>query len=145
MNRAYYAAPIHDFLIEDPLAILGRLTTQHNFPLEDLQRSAWIAQIDILKQALVGITGHVFFEFSIPRMGKRVDAILLINGIVFVLEFKIGESGFPSYALEQVMDYALDLKNFHQTSHDRPIVPILVSTRAEEHNCHLNPYSDALY
>jgi hypothetical protein len=145
MNRAYYAAPIHVFLYDDPLAIIGRLAEQHQFELEDLQKSAWRAEIDLLKQTLVSKVGYIFFEFSIPRMGKRVDVILLINGIVFVLEFKIGESGFPSYALEQVMDYALDLKNFHQTSHDRPIVPVLVSTKAQGPISPLNAHPDGVY
>jgi hypothetical protein len=145
MARAYYDAPIASFLNETSHSILGKLSEHHGFDLEEQQREAWKAQINLLKQVLVGISGHGFFEFTIPRMGKRVDVILLINGIIFVLEFKIGEKKYPSGALEQVMDYALDLKNFHKTSHALPVVPILVATEAVSLPCSLDVYPDGVY
>ena len=77
-------------------------------------------------------TGHIFFEFAIPRMGKRVDVVLLVGDIIFVLEFKVGESSYPLHAVDQAIDYCLDLKNFHEQSHERKIVPILVSTDAPD-------------
>jgi hypothetical protein len=145
MNRAYYAAPVESFLKENPTTILGTLADHYEFGLEDQQKYAWKIQIDVLKQALSDISGFVFFEFSIPRMGKRVDVILLSKGIVFVLEFKIGEKSYPVHALEQVVDYALDLKNFHETSHQCPIVPILVSTGAKAISTPLRAYPDQVY
>lgn len=145
MDRAYYAASITSFLTEDPMTILGKLANQMTFELEYQQKMAWEVQIQLLKRALIGISGHVFFEFSIPRMGKRVDVILLASGIIFVLEFKIGETRYPLYALEQVMDYALDLKNFHETSHPLPVVPILIATDAEAAPYILEPYPDNVY
>ena len=145
MNRAYYAAPIETFLNENPTTILGALADRYEFGLEDQQKFAWKVQIDVLKQALSNISGHVFFEFSIPRMGKRVDVVLVSKGIVFVIEFKVGEDRYPAYALEQVMDYALDLKNFHETSHNLPIIPILVSTDAREINATLKVFPDHVY
>jgi hypothetical protein len=145
MNRAYYAAPVETFLSENPTTILGALADHYEFELEDQQKYAWKIQIDVLKHALEDRSGFVFFEFSIPRMGKRVDVVLLLKGIVFVLEFKVGEKGYPAYALEQVMDYALDLKNFHETSHQRPIVPILVSTDAKTINTPLKAFPDQVY
>ncbi len=101
------------------------------FTLQSTQLDAWKAQIYILKQVLHNYNGHLFFEFSIPRMGRRVDAILIVNGILFVLEFKVGESEFLTSARDQVWDYALDLKNFHETSHRLVIAPILVATEAK--------------
>lgn len=74
--------------------------------------------------------GRLLFEYSIPRLGKRVDVVLLIDGIVFVLEFKVGERAFTAAALDQVWDYALDLKNFHETSRLRRIIPTLIATKA---------------
>jgi hypothetical protein len=131
MNRAYYSNSIETFLTDDEQKILGELAQSHQFVLEDLQKNAWIKQIKILKQNLHGLTnGHVFFEYSIPRMGKRVDVILILNGIVFVLEFKVGETNYTKHAFDQVLDYSLDLKNFHEQSHNRPIIPILVATEA---------------
>jgi hypothetical protein len=145
MSRAYYAAPIESFIHEKPQAIFGVLADRYEFDLEEQQKVAWIAEIDFLKHSLVQIPGYVFFEFSIPRMGKRVDVVLISNGIIFVLEFKVGESHYPGYALEQVMDYALDLKNFHETSHTCPIVPLLVATEAENVPSSLNVYPDGVY
>jgi hypothetical protein len=63
-------------------------------------------------------------------MGKRVDSVVIFQGIIFVIEFK-GTTGYDPAALDQVMDYALDLKNFHAGSHARRLVPILVATRAD--------------
>lgn len=65
-------------------------------------------------------------------MGKRVDCILIIENIVFVIEFKVGENTFYRQDIEQVWDYALDLKNFHKPSHDLILVPVLVATQAKE-------------
>jgi hypothetical protein len=108
LSRAYYAKDIPAFLSDPEDSILGSLARNHSHSLEDLQKNAWIEQIKILKRQLADETGgHILFEYSIPRMGKRVDNILLLNGIVFVLEFKIGESHYPLYALDQVLDYAL--------------------------------------
>ena len=42
----------------------------------------------------------------------------------------MGESQFTRAAVDQVWDYALDLKNFHEPSHSVSIAPILVATEA---------------
>jgi hypothetical protein len=145
MSRAYYAAPVDAFIQDDSLKILGVLADKHGFELEDQQKYAWKEEIALLKQALTNFSGYIYFEFSIPRMGKRVDVVLLAKGIIFVLEFKVGEHLYQAYALEQVMDYALDLKNFHETSHRLPIVPILISTDAKPAPISLYAYSDKVY
>ncbi len=64
-------------------------------------------------------------------MGRRVDVILVIGSVVFALEFKVGETAYDRAAIEQVWDYALDLKNFHEASHNVTIAPILVATEAK--------------
>lgn len=108
------------------------MAQHHEFALEDLQKNAWLAQIDILKATLVGIAkGRLYFEYSIPRMGKRADNILIIRDLIFVIEFKVGESFYSATAKNQVIDYCLDLKNFHSQSHDKKIIPILVATEAD--------------
>ena len=128
---AYYQAPIHQFRIQSVDEILGQLAAAHGFALELTQRDAWKVQIELLQGDLRELDhGEIFFEFAIPRMGKRADVVLLFNGTVFVLEFKVGASSFDRGAIDQVHDYALDLKNFHKGSHDLPIVPILIATRA---------------
>ena len=63
-------------------------------------------------------------------MGKRVDCVLIIENIVFVIEFKVGEIEYLNHNVDQVWDYALDLKNFHKPSHTAVIVPVLIATEA---------------
>src|SRR5262245_4612170 len=129
---AYYSAPIDHFIGETTEAIIGALTQRSAFPVELAQRDAWIGEIGILKVALAGIDGSLFLEFDVPRIGSRIDAVLLAGPAVFVIEFKIGEKRFNSHDFNQVWDYALDLKNFHLTSHNAPIVPLLVATESED-------------
>lgn len=129
-SRAWYGASIANFLAADAEAVLGQLTANCDFALIPTQRDAWLAQIEILRSQLKDIDGSVYIEFNIPRMGRRVDVVLIIGSIVFALEFKVGEQTFDRAAIDQVWDYALDLKYFHEASHDVAIVPILVVTEA---------------
>ena len=131
MTPAYYHKSLTIFLEADPTAVLGELTNAHNFSVEQLQRYAWIEQIKILKSALKYFaSGEILFEFTIPRMGKRADVLLILGSVVVVVEFKVGSTSFDRIAIEQVHDYALDLKNFHKGSHGLSIVPLLVATKA---------------
>jgi hypothetical protein len=126
--RAYYDAEIRDFLNDNDDRVLGILTAGHHHSLEGQQRWAWQEQLKVLKQSLHNIQdGRLFLEFYIPRMGKRADALLITGGIVFLVEFKMGASEHSQSALDQVEDYALDLKNFHEGTHSLPVVPILIS------------------
>ncbi|MHC4586180.1 MAG: DNA/RNA helicase domain-containing protein, partial [Planctomycetota bacterium] len=131
MKREYYSDSISNFLNTSSEEILGKLASKNEFSLEQTQCDAWINEIDILCKALFPFQGYIYFEYSIPRMGQRVDVVVLIGPVIFVLEFKIGEKEFPLHAIEQVWDYALDLKNFHETSHNHFIAPILISTKAK--------------
>jgi hypothetical protein len=133
MPNAYYSAPINGFLDQSPETILGELAKSNPFALDPLQRNAWLTQIALLHAYLIRPTlGWIAFEFAIPRMGKRADAVLVTGGIVFVVEFKVGSHQVDAAAIDQVVDYALDLKNFHAGSHDRRIVPIVVATMADD-------------
>lgn len=130
--RAYYNAPVSTFREEGDEHLLGVLTVEHHHALEEQQRWAWLQQISILKNALAHRPeGRIFLELYIPRMGKRADAVLISRNIVFVIEFKAGADEHLRSALDQVEDYALDLKNFHEGSHTAPIVPVLISTNAK--------------
>jgi len=135
MNRAFYSDPICQFLDKAPDTILGHLVgsaSAAGAALESTQIDAWREEVRILKAALTPYRkqGSLYFEYSIPRLGKRIDVLALIGPALFVLEFKVGEEKFPAFALDQVCDYALDLKNFHGTSHNLPIAPVIISTRA---------------
>lgn len=129
--RYYYSDSIRNFLKSSSVEILGKLSLNNDFALLQTQRDAWVAEIEILQKVLVPHTGSIYFEYSIPRMGRRIDVVLLIGPVIFVLEFKVGEHEFSSYAVDQVYDYALDLKNFHESSHEQYIAPILIPTEAK--------------
>ncbi len=132
LHIAYYDSTISNFCSGSGSEILGQLAEKHGFALEIQQRIAWQEQINLLQDDLRSLhKGHIYFEFSIPRMGKRADVVLLISGIVFVIEFKVGASAFDRAAKDQVHDYALDLKNFHKGTHEKYIVPILIATSAQ--------------
>ena len=131
MLRAYYSDKIADFCQRSNEELLGKLAQANVFSLEQTQRDAWLEEIRILKHALEPFEGSIYFEYSIPRMGKRIDVVLIIASAIFVLEFKIGEKDFPSVAIDQVWDYALDLKNFHEASHDVHIAPVLIASNAK--------------
>jgi schlafen family protein len=131
LKSAYYQASHESFLCADENRILGELSQAHHFDLNENQRDAWLTQINVLKNQFGWLDrGLVFFEFAIPRMGKRADVVLLVDGVVFVIEFKAGAAAFDRSSIDQVHDYALDLKNFHRGSHDRLVVPVLVATDA---------------
>lgn len=131
MARAFYSAAVSDFLAQDNAYILGLLAQNNTFDLTELQRNAWTEQIVILKRELADFReGWLAFEFTIPRMGKRIDNVLIYKNRVFLLEFKVGTNVYNADAVEQVTDYALDLKNFHQGSRDCLLVPMLIATEA---------------
>lgn len=134
MSRAYYAESISTFLASETDAILGMLSRGGTFAIESTQRDAWVGQITILQTALAdtGGRGSIYFEYAVPRLGKRIDVLLLLDHVVFVLEFKVGEREFLASAKDQVWDYAVDLKNFHETTHSKTVAPVLIATRGQE-------------
>lgn len=134
MKREYYSDSITKFVIAKPDEILGTLTRNSDFDVTEGQTTAWLTEIAILKKTLAESTGTIYFEYSIPRMGRRIDVVLLIESAILILEFKIGSEEFASGAIDQVWDYALDLKNFHESSHDHLIAPILIATEADSPN-----------
>ncbi len=111
---------------------------------------AWADEIHIMQEVLLpwkDEDGQVIFEYDIPRLGKRIDAVLLLRGLIFCLEFKVGEQEMLQSNIEQVLDYALDLKNFHLLSQNRTIVPILIPTRFQSSSNEFRPsvYDDSIY
>jgi hypothetical protein len=131
-SNAYYSADVLAFIVSEAEGILGSLTASSAFAVDVTQRDAWLHQIDVLKSALEGLKGRIFFEFVVPRIGSRIDAVLISGPVIFVIEFKVGEKNIKREDLNQAWDYALDLKNFHKASHRSPIVPILVATHAAQ-------------
>ena len=131
MKRWFYRGSLAEFLVSTEETIIGEMTLHSSFAVETTQRDAWREQVQILQHVLAGREGTIFFEYSIPRMGRRVDVVVLLGPVVFVVEFKVGASRFEAADIDQVWDYALDLANFHEASHHRYIAPILVATQAK--------------
>jgi hypothetical protein len=131
-TSSYYTAPVKSFLADSPNAILGTLTNASGFNIDLSQRGAWNTEIELLKTALQGIPGTLFLEFDVPRLGSRIDAVLVSGPALFPVEFKCGEASFTTSNFNQAWDYALDLKNFHAASHNAPIFPILFATEAPQ-------------
>ncbi len=141
LQRAWYTASFAEFIAHSEDEIIGQLTNNSNRSVDLEQRDAWRVQIDFLKQWVRGRSGSVFLEFNIPRMGIRADAVLLIAGCVVILEFKVGEKSAARHALAQVWQYALDTKNFHETSHAVPIIPVLIPTNSAVREASAPPYA----
>lgn len=131
-RRSLYADDLRAFLARSPEEVFGYLASGTQFSVVQEQQGAWIEQIRLLRTALAGLqsVGRIYFEFAVPRLGKWIDVVLVLEHVVFVIEFKVGEADFQRAAVDQVWDYALDLRNFHETSHRVPIAPLLVATRA---------------
>ena len=107
MARFFYYNHIRGFLADSDDTVLGALARNNAFELTESQRNAWLYEIDLLKDILRNESeGQIIFEYSIPRLGKRIDAVLLLHGIVFVLEFKVGATDYLRQDIEQVWDYA---------------------------------------
>lgn len=149
MRRCFYDDTIRGFLIQTDEEIMGVLSKDNSFDLTLEQRDAWLEEIIVMKNVLheLDVDGHIVFEYTIPRLGKRIDVTLLIKRIVFCLEFKVGENSFYANDKEQVWDYALDLKNFHEESAHLTIVPILVATEADtiDNKLAFSYYDDKVY
>lgn len=127
MNQSYFSDSIENFLKRSNKAIFGEIASQAPQEIQKLQSNAWEEQIQVLKSALLGLKGHIHFEYCIPRIGRRLDNVLIIKDVIFVLEFKTGSSNKSSSSLQQAWDYALDLKYFHEETHDKAIIPIAVT------------------
>lgn len=130
IKREYYSSTVSQFRQADPDGIIGQLT-RSSISVDQTQTHAWIEEIQILQQALESYEGKIYFEYSIPRMGRRIDVVVITGAVIFVLEFKVGQDQYTQHDIDQVWDYALDLKNFHDTSHSVYIAPILIATDAK--------------
>lgn len=145
--RSYYSRDLKEFLHDDDTdSIFNTLVAASGPVVVQQQKEAWKDEIQILKKEMRALdSGRVFLEFTIPRMGKRADAILIFSGMVFVIEFKVGEKEYQKADIEQCVDYALDLKNFHVGSHNVPIVPILVATEAPNYENEYRQDKDKIF
>ncbi|MDO4185768.1 MAG: DUF2075 domain-containing protein [Bacteroidales bacterium] len=148
-QRYYYSDSITDFLSRNTNEIVGVLALASQHDINDETTQSWVEEIDTLHEALRAYPGRgsLYFEYNIPRMGRRADVIVLIDSIVFVVEYKTAEQRFTREAMVQVWDYALDLKNFQEGCLDRILIPILVAPREKDSHCQLTleHFEDIVY
>ena len=151
IRRWMYSAPLRDFLAQDADAILGALLRTSEGDVELTQRNAWTQQIQVLKSlalpAELIADSRIYFELTVPRLGRRADVVLLTGPLMVILEFKVGESHFDRSAINQVWDYALDFKYFHESSHHIHVLPVLIATEASPraYNVEQTIHNDGLY
>lgn len=149
-NRCLYNSDFKSFIEADPYSVLGRIHDAFHGQALTTTDEAWLGEIQLLQDVLLPWqeeAAEIIFEYDIPRLGKRIDVVLLLRGIIFCLEFKVGQKDALQSDVEQVMDYALDLKNFHRYSHDRIIVPILIPTKHTSSSSYFTPsvYNDSIF
>ncbi len=145
-SNAYYSSSVAEFATASAESILGHLAKNSTFAIDTTQLAAWEQQVAFLKAALAGLQGSIFLEFVVPRIGSRVDAVLISGPAIFVIEFKVGAAKYNRADVNQAWDYALDLKNFHQASHGAQIFPILVATEAPKSDTDWPaPFPDGVY
>lgn len=149
--RCLFKSEILTFVSMNPSHVLGNIVKSFHGVDQTTTLEAWESEIKIMQQVLqpwaTDNEAYVCFEYDIPRLGKRIDVVVLLGGMVFCLEFKVGKRDALQMDVEQVLDYALDLKNFHLYSADRPIVPILIPTEYSKESLfiQLSPYNDEIY
>jgi DUF2075 family protein len=140
MRQAYYRNSFEFFALDDPDRILGILNKrgiEFSSQFNDVNIS-WDTSIPIFQQAILSLIQQhpdsqnwtILLEYEIPRLGGRIDAVILADDIIFVLEYKNERSKFLLADHRQVEDYALDLFDFHLESRGRIIIPILVAPNA---------------
>ena len=149
-NRCLYKSDFKFFIEADPYSVLGHIHDAFHGQALTTTDEAWLGEIQLLQNVLLPWKeddAEIIFEYDIPRLGKRIDVVLLLRGIIFCLEFKVGQKDALQSDVEQVMDYALDLKNFHRYSHDRIIVPILIPTKHASSSSSFTPsvYNDSIF
>ena len=140
--RCLYYSDIGSFLNRETESVFGALCDKYHGDALTTTREAWIKEIEILQRELTpweDTDGRIVFEYDIPRLGKRIDVVLLLKGIIFCFEFKVGEASILENDVDQVLDYALDLKNFHKYSQDRVIVPVLIATKYNKKSSLIQP------
>ena len=130
---AYYRASFQDFARASQSEIQATLAEQNAkaaFPLQPEALFAWKAQLPelqnaaryLLREVSDAKSWSILLEYPIPRVGKRIDAVVLARDLIIVIETKTGAA--PTSAARQVDDYALNLACFHAGSssrHDRSV------------------------
>ena len=128
----FWSGRVAEFMAIDPAALVERLLAEQarRFTTNQFEQiRAWDEQLRALREAFAAWPGsdrcRLVLEYSLVRVSGRIDALVISDRAIFVLEFK--QSALGGADLRQVQDYALDLFYFHAASNAHPVVPVLVS------------------
>ncbi|MBR0647462.1 DNA/RNA helicase domain-containing protein [Plastoroseomonas hellenica] len=133
--RAWLSLSVREFAAVPDATIAAHLAAaqaRRHAAIEPAQMNAWEATAALLRRALVGApeAWRILFEYDLLRLERRIDAVLLTDRAILVIEVKHRGTTHEAAALAQAEDYALDLFDFHAASRAHPILPVLVATAA---------------
>jgi len=135
----YFESSIEDFAkyknIDDMVEFLTESDETSAPSNLNLQRGAWANQIKILQKYLKDKKGYIIFEYVLSRVNMRIDVVLLMDDIVYSLEFKNNEISFLPEDIDQADGYGYALKNFYEINRNKYVVPILIATKAPDEEC----------
>lgn len=138
-GRTYYDSSIEDFVAcKHPEDIVEFLTEsdEHSDSYQlHLQKNAWANQVRILKKYLKDKKGYIIIEYVLSRLNMRIDVVLLMDNVIYSLEFKNNEVSFLDGDIDQASAYGYALKNFYEFNRDKYVVPILIATKAPDSEC----------
>ena len=138
-GRTYYESSIEEFVEHKFPADIIEFLTESDEETDEyelhLQKGAWLNQIKILQKYLKDKKGYIIFEYVLSRVNMRIDVVLLMDDVVYSLEFKNNETEFLPDDIDQADGYGYALKNFYEANRDKYVVPILVATKAPDCEC----------
>ena len=138
-GRTYYESSIEDFVEQKHPSDIVDFLTESDESTEEyqlfLQKEAWKNQIVILQKYLKDKHGYIIFEYALSRVNMRIDVVLLMDDVVYSLEFKNNEVEFKEDDINQADGYGYALKNFYEVNRDKYVVPILIATKAPDKEC----------
>ncbi len=98
MKQAYYHSNIEEFLSNSDDEIVGKLNKAGTAFASQwtIATTSWDSSISILKESFHELLKHnnsvrkwhVFLEYEIPRLSSRIDAVILAEDLIYVIEFK---------------------------------------------------------
>ena len=147
MKQAYFHSTIEDFLNINEDEIIGKLNKAGtSFASQwTITTTSWDSSIQILKKSFLELieidatvkNWHILLEYEIPRLSSRIDAVIIADDIIFVVEFKYDRRKYELADIRQAEDYVNDLLDFHLESKDKIIIPVLLAPYAKSINTEL--------
>ena len=80
--RCLYNNSFTGFLSENQASIFGKLCNNYNGIALPSTRDSWVEEISVMKHVISNFesdNGQIILEYDIPRLGKRIDVVLLLR------------------------------------------------------------------